>query len=194
MQGAVFPKREHLGTAYAGNAEWVQTRDENVISLEAYTDATALCSLSTAETAEVDLSLFAEEPSPGRAQLLVVHGAGTGKWLRRLDELASLERDWDSYGSEAPSKTALLGARSVIADVASIVPEDRGLPFFIGPLSGGGVQIEWKGESDSIEVEVAADGALSCLITRGSGPERALEEHDDVRHAELIELICSVVQ
>jgi hypothetical protein len=114
---------------------------------------------------------------------------------QRLDELAQLQSDWDSFGSDPPSETAVMTSKGLIVTVAAALQRvDQPLPFFIGPISGGGVQVEWRGPSGSIEVEVDADGGFNCLIARGSGTERRFEERHGLSLADTEELIASVVQ
>src|SRR5262249_40177268 len=78
-----------------------------------------------------------------------------GESLKRLDELETLESDWDSFGSEPPSIFALLVARHLVSNIASTLRDTAdtdAVPFFIGPLSGGGLQVEWRGSVAAIEV------------------------------------------
>jgi len=60
-----------------------------------------------------------------------------------LDALSALQKDWDSFGSEPPTSEAILAARKLIAEAS----RDCMLPHFVGPISGGGVQIEWRGHT-----------------------------------------------
>jgi hypothetical protein len=114
----------------------------------------------------------------------------------RLDEIAGLEHDWDSYGSEPPSAFAVLTARTLVRDVAARVPaspEDHAIPFAILPLSGAGVQIEWRGASRAIEVDISRDGELSYLLLEGYGSARAAEERHNVPRSGLLDLISALV-
>ncbi len=48
-------------------------------------------------------------------------------------------------------------------------------PHMIAPLSGGGVQIEWRGPGGLLELEIDSEGQLSYLVER---PESESQEFD----------------
>ena len=127
--------------------------------------------------------------APGAANALA-------QTLRLLDELGRLEPDWDTYGSEPPTKEAIAAARHLIEEVQrGFKGTEAGLslPFAVVPLSGGGVQIEWRGANDSIEVEIGPRGEWGYLLARGAGPARKFEEGDGVARSRILELVASVV-
>jgi hypothetical protein len=130
---------------------------------------------------------------------------GTNRWtilpspaiLQHLKAIESLESDWDSYGSEAPSAQAVAAARSLISTVhiASLYARGkRADPHAILPLSGGGIQIEWRGEGRAIEVEVGRDGTFGYLLAKGQEPLRQFEEGDGVPRSQIVELVWSVIE
>jgi hypothetical protein len=108
----------------------------------------------------------------------------------QLDALSDLQKDWDSFGSEPPTPEAISAARKLIdANRESI------LPHFVGPISGGGVQIEWRGPRGEIEVEVGPQGSsFSYLLIREKGTaNRKAEEQHDISRSEILDMIRSVV-
>jgi hypothetical protein len=115
---------------------------------------------------------------------------------KRMDEIASLAHDWDSYGSEPPSPAAVRTARTLVREVLNKVPvsaQGSAAPGCILPLSGAGVQIEWYGAGATIEVDISRLGEFSYLFKRGHGSERHSEERHNVSRADLLDLISTVV-
>lgn len=100
--------------------------------------------------------------------------------MERLNQLSRLPDDWDGFGSRPPSERAIQTAGRVIGLVHrafQLVSPEAAVPLAIVPVSGGGVQVEWRGISGDVEVEIEHDGAMSCLAVRGEpGRRRYLEE------------------
>ena len=117
--------------------------------------------------------------------------------LDRLGEMKSFEGNWDSYGSEPPSDKAVSVARDLVWNVVALryaASGSKALPYSIVPLSGAGVQIEWHGSTDSIEVQIGSDGRFGYLLTKDeASPARYREEHDDVSEAEILRLVTSAI-
>jgi len=114
--------------------------------------------------------------------------------LEHLYEIERLRPNWDSYGSAAPTHVAVNAARDLIHNVCSgSLGEERAVPYAVAPLSGGGVQIEWRGDARAIEVEVRSEGALGYLLIRGREPSREFEEADHIPQSRVLELIRYVV-
>lgn len=114
--------------------------------------------------------------------------------LQQLRRIEGLDLNWDSYGSEPPTRRALAAARSLIWRVyeGSACAGVPLVPYAVVPLSGGGVQVEWRGVSDAIEIEVSAEGALSYLLVRGTGPTRDFDEREAVPEFRIVELVRSI--
>jgi hypothetical protein len=93
----------------------------------------------------------------------------------RLNELARLEPDWDSYGAKPISGVAISLANRLLLDVArrslelGHEPATRMRPWYIAPLADGGLQIEWRSDAGAIEVEIAGDGRFGYLVERNDG-------------------------
>jgi hypothetical protein len=116
---------------------------------------------------------------------------------RRLDELAALPDDWDSYGAPPLSATAIRHARGTLLALTE-QPDLLGVsgvnPAHIAPLPSGGVQLEWTGPRAEIEVEIAPDGKLDCLLIERSGEQRSFTEAEDVSAATIIDLVRRVLR
>jgi hypothetical protein len=116
--------------------------------------------------------------------------------LERLLRIEEVGPNWDSYGSMAPTHSAVMAAHCLIWAVhMASVKAGRGsdAPHSILPLPGGGIQVEWRGEAGNIEVEVSSEGVLGCLLTRGSGATREFEERDSLSQLQIIVLVRSVI-
>lgn len=66
------------------------------------------------------------------------------------------------------------------------------IPFAIAPLSGGGIQIEWRLRRGAIEVEIGPT-TFGYLLIKGTGTDRTFLEEDGVSEARILELISSIV-
>lgn len=118
-----------------------------------------------------------------------------GRALRRLDEISSLESNWDSYGSVPAAVEAITKARNLIANVYRTLWPTAGqnvIPFAIAPLSGGGIQIEWRSRRGAIEVEIGPT-TFGHLMVNGTGADRTFLEEDGVSESRILELIASIV-
>jgi len=115
----------------------------------------------------------------------------------RLDELAALPDDWDSYGAPPLSSRALQVAHSLLLALAKQpVPIDRVElnPFHIAPLPSGGVQLEWTGPRTDIEVEIDPEGKLAYLLIDRSSEPRTFTEAEGVPPATLVDLVMRVLR
>jgi hypothetical protein len=117
--------------------------------------------------------------------------------FKRLEEIEALGDDWDSYGGEATKHMAVAIAHRLIWQVYMWSLSARhtpSTPYSVLPLSDGGVQVEWRGPSAAIEVEISSEGAFGYLLARGSGPSREFEERDSVPECRILELVQSVIR
>ncbi len=117
--------------------------------------------------------------------------------LRGLARIEKLEPNWDSYGSEPPSAVAIATARDLVWTVLQqmfVLFGERAIPYSIAPLSGGGVQIEWRGSTGAIEVEIGPEGKFGYLVARGKEPPQEFEEGDDIPKLSALGLIRSIIQ
>lgn len=116
--------------------------------------------------------------------------------LKQLERIEALGPDWDSYGSEAPDHMAVARAHRLIWELYMWSLGARNcpvVPYAVVPLSGGGVQVEWRGRAAAIEVEISPEGAFGYLLARGTEPSREFEERDNVTESQILELVRSVI-
>ncbi len=116
--------------------------------------------------------------------------------LKRLEEIAGLGPDWDSYGAESPDQRAVIKAGVLVAaveDRLSLVSGVNPLPWAIAPIGDGSVQVEWKGEDVAIEVEVRADGPFIYLIEKDDVDNLEFDEGEVVGAEDMASLVARVV-
>ncbi len=109
---------------------------------------------------------------------------------RRLTHIARLESDWDSYGSVPISPNAIRAAL-VLIGAAAVLFEAR--PFAILPLSGGGIQLEWRSPRGEIEVEIGSDNTLGYLFVDKQRGERLFAEKDNASVQEVLDFLSKSV-
>jgi hypothetical protein len=87
-------------------------------------------------------------------------GSQTPAWLEpalaEFERIMNLPRDWDAYGSDPIALETIVRALLVLTEYMG--PDTA--PPWIVPLSDGGIQLEWRRDGSTLEVEVpAGDGA-----------------------------------
>ena len=99
--------------------------------------------------------------------------------LDQLRHFANLPSDWDSYGAAPITDAAIRRAREVLGLVQADftgklarVLGDSLRPFAVAPTASGGVQLEWRGPSGCLEVEISPAGEYGFLIASGVGARR----------------------
>jgi hypothetical protein len=116
--------------------------------------------------------------------------------LERLEKIAQLDRDWDSYGAAPIAPRAVAAGRKLIMDVADQLGADFGgksLPFTVAPLVDGGVQVEWRGPTREIEVEIGPDEEFGYLLIVRTEAGRDFQEGDKTTRSEILDLIAQVL-
>jgi hypothetical protein len=114
----------------------------------------------------------------------------------RISGFAALEPDWDSYGAERPSASAIRTARQVLDDLVILYARqfgDKVLPFWASPLPSGGVQLEWRASTAELEVEIDSKGRLAFLLQKGQGADAEFKEGDDVSLQDVASLLGQVL-
>ena len=103
--------------------------------------------------------------------------------LERLRQIKGVGPNWDSYGSEAPTHAAVARAHSLIWEVymGSVNAGQRpAVPYSVVPLSGGGVQVEWRGDAAAIEVErIHAEDRIEVIFCKRQFLRRIQMQRDD---------------
>ena len=79
--------------------------------------------------------------------------------FNKLSDLMSLPANWDSYGGQPVTVTAAVSALRLLVDVQWMGP----LPS-VAPTASGGVQFEWGGDDEGVEVNIHPDGTLTVLM------------------------------
>ena len=97
--------------------------------------------------------------------------------IRKLLQLLTLPRDWDSYGSPPPSEVAVTAAVRLILGI----DVDYFVTPRIVPVSGGGVQLEWSLGPREVEIEISHEGSAEYLKSIHTKPV----EEDQVSLADL---------
>jgi len=86
--------------------------------------------------------------------------------VRKIDDLASLSLNWDSYGSSPPGVEECQYAKSIL----SLIEQDNFPVPDIVPVSGGGIQLEWQYQGRALELEIVANsGSVNFLKIHEDG-------------------------
>lgn len=98
----------------------------------------------------------------------------------RLTELLDLRPGWNTYDSSPIQAGAVATAVNVLARSGFV-----GLLPDVVPISRGGVQLQWGGDEEAVEIECHADGTISILVDYdGQMREWAADGADDPRLSE----------
>lgn len=106
-------------------------------------------------------------PTPPTYLSAITPYATASEWfvgsMKRVGELRRLPDGWDSYGSPPISNDARRRAVQLL-----ILLDSAGAPPpLVAPVSGGGLQIEWRVGPRSLELEVLPDGSTEFLRVYG---------------------------
>lgn len=80
--------------------------------------------------------------------------------MSRIDHLARLPVDWDSYGAPRIHPAAI---HKAVALVELVAESDFEMPHIV-PTSTGGVQLEWHWTYADLEIELTAGSAIDAFI------------------------------
>jgi hypothetical protein len=107
--------------------------------------------------------------------------------MRRLGDIVRLSPNWDSYGSPPPTSTAV----GIVMDLLLKI-DDRNLPSaHVVPVSGGGVQLEWRQSDRELQLEISGDGTAQYLQVEHGRPFK--EEEITPRSEQLRPLLIWLV-
>ena len=76
--------------------------------------------------------------------------------LKQLEEISTLERNWDSYGAPVIAPSRIAQAYNVVQSVM----HDCAPPPILLPTSDGGIQIEWHTHGVDLEISLVSDADL----------------------------------
>ncbi len=114
--------------------------------------------------------------------------------LQRLDAFARYSPDWDDAGAATIAPDTILRAKQLVHGVyASVQHGDEAEPFYVGPIPNGGIQIEWRGNTNTIEIEVRPDGTYGCLRVPADTRESAMRYQRDVPFDTIIAFVSGVL-
>lgn len=86
------------------------------------------------------------------------------RMLDRLAQLSELPDNWDGYGSPRIQ----LEVKETAADLIHLLHK-IGMPVpHFAPVSGGGIQMEWRKNDREMELEILPDGDVAFLKVNGS--------------------------
>ncbi len=113
--------------------------------------------------------------------------------MRCLDTFAKYYPDWDDTGAAIIARDTILRAKSLVRNI--LVHDSPGgmEPFYIGPIPNGGIQIEWRGPTHGVEIEIRPDRTYGYLLTEIGTNEPEITYHRSVSFHEAIELVSKVL-
>ena len=84
---------------------------------------------------------------------------------RRLGQISQLSENWDSYHARAISEKAIKKAKLLLISVCVSFGERRLGEVFIAPCSDGGLQLEWKFESEQeLIIKISHHGRTATFL------------------------------
>lgn len=101
--------------------------------------------------------------------------------VRTLRELARRPHNWDGHGSPPLTMGASNTAMGLLVAIGDRLDGVR-----IVPVSGGGVQFEWRITPRELELEILPDGSVQFLIVQG---DQMLD--GDVETRQMLEALLS---
>ena len=125
-----------------------------------------------------------------------LHNVRLDEALERLARLSRLEPDWDSYGALPMARLAPDVARTFVLtsiDRFADGAPDRAVPYTAMPIADGGVSLEWRGPTSSLELDISPEGTLGYLLIERVGDGRRFEEASAVSVEQAYALIGRVI-
>lgn len=99
--------------------------------------------------------------------------------FKTLNKLSELGENWDGFGSPPITPVAIASARNLLQELTL----DKLPTPYIGPVTGGGVQIELYTPNRELELEILPDGSIEYVIVDEEGrlQDGLLPSTDDER-------------
>lgn len=113
----------------------------------------------------------------------------------RLKRLSMLPERWDSYYAKKISAIAIENAKSILS-IAGVGCGKRILvDSFVAPCSDGGVQLEFKSESENeLVVKISPAGRVTNLLlseSSGEEKERQISKTEQIIWADEFDVLCN---
>jgi hypothetical protein len=112
---------------------------------------------------------------------------------QRLDSFAMYAPDWDDAGAATIAADTIMRAKRLVRDIFANNSRSEGEPYYIGPIPNGGIQIEWRGDADSLEVEIRPDGEFDYLLVRGYANQPDIIYRRDIPFDEIVRLVSEIL-
>ena len=115
------------------------------------------------------------------------------KTNERLDEMAALSENWNSYGGHPPTPGALACARALLNAIQLLpgaLQASLSHPYAMAPLPHGGVYFEWRGPQRALEVHIDPEGRLGYLAVMQVGGDETFAEADAVSTETILNLLA----
>ncbi len=94
---------------------------------------------------------------------------------RSIAKLAGLPDNWDGAGSPAPQAAALSEAFHILVAIEAYdMPTTR-----VGPVSGGGLGMEWQHAGRTLLLEIMRDGAVEYLKSEEDSADPSVDRMED---------------
>lgn len=88
--------------------------------------------------------------------------------LKRVDEIAALPEDWDSYHALQPTPMAAHFTRALLHVLSAWHTVNPQVRPQLCPTVDGGIQIEWAEQGYNLDVEITPDGQIETWLHRTS--------------------------
>ena len=160
-----------------------------------YTSGTrdTLPSFPAIRTAASETHVTTQEPIP-------THDTSSKSWMQwasnRLEAIAKLEPDWNSYGANRPSPRAIANASillQTVYDTFGSWVREQSQPQVVAPRADGGIQIGWGRRPIEIAVHADPSGTLGYLYIERRGNTPEFKEVQNATWNEVLGLIAKVV-
>jgi len=128
------------------------------------------------------------------------HDTSSKSWMQwasnRLEAIAKLEPDWNSYGANRPSPRAIANASillQTVYDTFGSWVREQSQPQIVAPRADGGIQIGWGRRPIEIAVHADPSGTLGYLYIERRGNTPEFKEVQNATWNEVLGLIAKVV-
>jgi hypothetical protein len=114
----------------------------------------------------------------------------------RLEAIAKLGPNWDSYGGDPPSPRAIASATALLETVYGrfgSLDHEHSQPQIVAPRADGGIQIEWSTHPVEIAVHADPSGTLGYLYIDRHGERPTYREVPNAPLQDVLQLIATVV-